>query len=394
MSAQESKHYQQQQQPQQLVLRATKGLGPDYFLLKLLVSALFLAAAWFLRDCCQRRDAAERLRKSIPEALLRAFRSGDAVLLLGPSFSTPLGMCPMSCRELAAVVLMKSKNSLAKITAALKKMEATNDEGYPEESLGLASEVAGWNFLQTMAASHWAELAPNSKADKQTLRRRLAAAACLPFTATLSTTWRKEYDQFFRCRVGRNFGGYSALLSKPRVDLTSAAARPALLLWPALYGGSFFASTSSSSTIPAEDGASPMTRTKREAHAEAPWHSCEEVDRILDEEGPYCIFLRDVFKSKVILMLGWPEVVPEGHLAEALSTAWAEVRARCQASGTIPQPIGYSLTTEMIPNAVEILENYGIAPLLVTGRGVISASSADELFLTLIKSRLDVEPEV
>merc|ERR1712203_516163 len=63
---------------------------------------------------------------------------------------------------------------------------------------------------------------------------RLQAVAAAPFTAVITTAWSNDFEDFFPHRVGMNFGGFAAVLMKPRIDAKPGRSRPVLQLWPGL----------------------------------------------------------------------------------------------------------------------------------------------------------------
>jgi len=85
--------------------------------------------------------------------------------------------------------------------------------------------------------------------------------------------WAEPLKEYFPHRVGRNFGGFSTVLAKPRVDAPPGRSRALLQIWPAL--------------------GSPIARTDP-----APPAARDDCETELDPNGPYSVFLRDVFRSK------------------------------------------------------------------------------------------------
>ncbi|OLP96555.1 hypothetical protein AK812_SmicGene21199 [Symbiodinium microadriaticum] len=61
-----------------------------------------------------------------------------------------------------------------------------------------------------------------------TYERWLQAMTDVPFTAVLAEGWCPEFEDYFPHSVGKNFGGYATILSKPRVDKPPGSSRPVL----------------------------------------------------------------------------------------------------------------------------------------------------------------------
>lgn len=285
-----------------------------------------------------------------PSRLLIAARSGEAVALLGADFVLPApvpklqdllrpllrGTAPPPqlppCEELPHVGWA---DAVGDEEAELLVGDACRNCGRKGVARHVAEilRVAGRN-LPAAAAAAWAA----------SLVSRLDALAAAPFTAVLTAAWSGELEERFPHRVGRNFGGFATVLSKPRVDTPPGRARPAMHLWPGLVGAG----------IAGADGL-PETR--------------EECERMLAAESPYLAFLRDLLRSKVVLLMGWPAVPPSGHICTALRGAWQEARARDPGRR---EPLAYILAAEGLVEAISVEECftlYGLEVIRCSGNG-------------------------
>eukprot|EP00434_Breviolum_minutum_P015599 symbB.v1.2.013741.t1/scaffold978.1/size277179/2 len=127
----------------------------------------------------------------------------------------------------------------------------------------------------------------------------------IPFTAILTEDWSSDFEDVFPHCVGKNFGGFATVLSKPRVDKPPGDSRPVLRL----------------NGI----GTGDMSAN---------------VD--IGDEPPILIFLRDLFQSKVALFCGWPSI-PGGLVGRALEDAWQLTLAR---DPKRMEPMAFALVTE------------------------------------------------
>merc|ERR1711924_125975 len=125
--------------------------------------------------------------------------------------------------------------------------------------------------------------------------------------------------------VSRNFGGFATMLTKPRVDKLPGRSRPVLQLWPGLSGIAH--AGSSVEELPC---------------------SRQDCERELAPDGPYAAFLRDLFRSKTALFVGWPDLPPTGHVGRALREAWQQVKARDPSRA---EPLAYAIAKEPVPKA-------------------------------------------
>eukprot|EP00435_Cladocopium_sp_Y103_P023046 s426_g5.t1 len=123
---------------------------------------------------------------------------------------------------------------------------------------------------------------------RKATRELLELWSQIPFTAILTEAWSGDFEDFFPHSVGKNFGGFATILSKPRVDKPPGDSRPVLRL----------------------DGL-----------------GIKDVEDE-DDEPPILIFLRDLFQSKVALLCGWPQTIPQGLVGRALKDAWQLTLAR------------------------------------------------------------------
>eukprot|EP00927_Polykrikos_kofoidii_P047923 TRINITY_DN42200_c0_g1_i1.p1 TRINITY_DN42200_c0_g1~~TRINITY_DN42200_c0_g1_i1.p1 ORF type:complete len:404 (+),score=71.63 TRINITY_DN42200_c0_g1_i1:33-1214(+) len=226
----------------------------------------------------------------------------------------------------------------------------TDEEVEAELLLGDACEALGRkNFSVACRSALLKRRRPGGQtstaacaAAEEVLRRRLAAVAATPFTAVLAAACSDELEQQFPHRVGRNFGGYAAILGKPRVDVPPARARPLLHLWPAL------------GAKPGSDATTPSGHQLPASRA--------EVEVELSPGNPYPTFLRDLFRTKVAVLVGC-QLPPRGHLGAALRDAWKLARAHDAARR---EPLAYALApaTAAEGGVREICnENFGLCVL-------------------------------
>ncbi|CAJ1354490.1 unnamed protein product [Effrenium voratum] len=135
---------------------------------------------------------------------------------------------------------------------------------------------------------------------RQVSRHLLELVSEIPFTAILTEGWNPDFQDFFPHCVGKNFGGFATVLSKPRVDKPPGYSRPVL--------------------------------------------------RCVLARRPLLVFLRDLFQSKTVLLCGC-HLPLQGLLGRALKDAWASTRARDVRRF---EPLAYAL------GHVAPLEEYGL----------------------------------
>jgi len=90
------------------------------------------------------------------------------------------------------------------------------------------------------------------------------------------------------------------------------------------------------------------------------------------DDSPYVAFLRDTFRIKVALLLGWPLPL-QGHVARALRQAWQVAQTR----GPTAQPIAYLAFAGGVPEDLRqsCLHDFGLE--------VICCPNSEALLVTL-----------
>lgn len=133
----------------------------------------------------------------MPETLGDALRTLEAVLLLGPEFSSPQAFAKAGLHENGA--------SLSRATAGPS----------PLRLLQLALED-----VSNDTGSHTAEA----------LKCCLDAMVEVPFTAVLTSSWSDVLQDYFPRCIGCNFGGFATVLARPRIDKAPGRSRPVMRL--------------------------------------------------------------------------------------------------------------------------------------------------------------------
>lgn len=276
----------------------------------------------------------------LPEALLRSLRDLDAVVVLGESFG-------QARTTVLHAALSRVSPAVPGAPAVLRALEER--PGDLELLVGDAAEALGQEPLRRLLRSQ-------VRARPPALLRRLARLEDVPFTAVLASCWDEVLWEAFPCRVGRNFGGFSTVLSRPRVDRPPGSSRPILPLFPSL------------DDLPS---------------------SREESRRFLAADAPYATFLRDLLQSKVVLLLGWVAPPQDGHFGAALAQAWEATRRR-DAKRT--EPLAYAVVpTPSAECRAECLQRYGLA-LLGYDHAVLGESALEHFLWALAeecKARVD-----
>lgn len=265
-------------------------------------------------------DSANVLLTLVPGALINALLSSDVVALLGPTMHGSLSIVGLASslqgclqRSLQGGTTDPNIADMVRRLQDLTSAETTAEDSTqaPEPKrvtdldlmLGDVCSAVGRNKV-------WTELAEDrhtasSKSSSQATLR-LQALAATRVTAVVTSHWTDELEEMFPHRVGRNFGGYAATLSRPRIDRKIGRSLPVLQLWPGL----------------------PGSRRDRAAEGANALPSCrDDCEQFLAAEGPYMTFLRDLFRTKVAMLAGW-SLPPSGHLGMALHSAWQEAKLR------------------------------------------------------------------
>lgn len=319
-----------------------------------LIGTVLLLATWLRRRSRRSQQRAAPRSVDLPAALIRAVRAYEAVLLAGPSFVLPGTKAPtlfQCCKVVDPVVASVAANDIE---------EASADEA--EMLLGEVCQAVGVGAVRRAATALWVAARRTAKGVNALVLRRVAAAAAVPFTAVLSSAWSEELEDYFPHRVGLNFGGFATVLSKPRVDAKPGKSRPAMQLWPALWGEGKDCEASL-----------PLSRL--------------ECERAVGLDAPYVGFLRDVFGSKVVVLLGWPTIVPGGHIGAALRAAWTQ--ARCKDRNR-HHPLAYAVVAGGSPDTAShsaYLETHGVLCVDVADALGGGCRDAEEVFLRALSEQ-------
>jgi len=264
---------------------------------------------------------------SLPAALVKALRAYESVAILG---SDVLGGCTLE--EILQFIVNDPQGSGA-ATDATAVEDARCKLGLEgltlEETEALVGDVCAafgrdtvWrrakSLRQTRGTPKYLAVGGGKRGTCV-----LNALTTVPFTALLSYDWSEKLEEHFPHRVGRNFGGFVTVLSKPRVDAPPGRSRPLLLLWPCI-------------TAPRKVALGEGLEALPTSHVDS--------ERALEETSVYMVFLRDLFQSKVATFLGWPVLPPDGHVGKALRQAWAAVKVR---DSTRSEPIAYALAVDV-----------------------------------------------
>jgi len=315
----------------------------------------FLVRRLWAGGAARRRSAAAAaaaMAAELPPLLVEALRCHDAVAVLGMDFLCASGS-PLSVVDLLSqIVADMPQDSSAQSNQytgkevyrpkVLSSIACIDDDPTweAERRLGDVCAAFGVGTVVRAARATCSAAAP----PRAMLSRRLDALAAVPFGAVLvgGWCWHDELGVRFPHRIARNFGGFATVLAKTRIDAPKSRARPLMHLWPGLTTKGGRGATTAESL--------PCTRA--------------DCVRELASDGPYATFLRDVFKSKIAVLIGWPELPPAGHIGEALRQAWRETRAR---DLTRAEPLAYALAPRAPVSLVATcLQDYGLQLL---GRG-------------------------
>eukprot|EP00929_Paragymnodinium_shiwhaense_P120378 TRINITY_DN92305_c0_g1_i1.p1 TRINITY_DN92305_c0_g1~~TRINITY_DN92305_c0_g1_i1.p1 ORF type:complete len:387 (-),score=95.71 TRINITY_DN92305_c0_g1_i1:13-1173(-) len=269
-----------------------------------------------------------------PAPLLTAVQSFNAVAMLGGDFLAPrrtLSLAQQLARCLAeGLALGEVEDRKLATTLQQKLSKSTLSEEEAEAAVGEVSQALGAPALRRRLRL----LSRRQPRHEEVADARLQALAEVPFTSLLTVAWSVALEDHFPRHVGRNFGGFATLLNKPRIDKAPGASRPVLQLWPAIES-----SCKSAQELP----------------------TCrEDCELYLDSGAFYPTFLRDVFRSKVVVLLGWPALPPSGHVGAALQQAWQDVRAR---DPHRREPLAYAFASEAEASPVacrQCMESYGL----------------------------------
>ncbi|CAE8607166.1 unnamed protein product, partial [Polarella glacialis] len=160
---------------------------------------------------------------------------------------------------------------------------SNNNNANNNNATGIGSSVLrmlGWlNLSEGQLPADPKETPPGS------LGRCLDALARIPFTAVVTAVWSADVEERFSHLLGNNFAGFATVLSRPRIDKLPGRSRPILQL----LADEPKVDRSSASVQPATAG-----------------------------DAPFLTFLRDLFRSKVVLLVGWPTLPPTGQLGDGL----------------------------------------------------------------------------
>lgn len=297
-----------------------------------LISAALLVLA-YLRKRRQHRIELPCQSKPVlvfPAALVKALRENNALVLLDQQFFFDSELSTLKQILFRAVGELSAKGGDTYTTcleALLEPLNSVNSSKTEAELiLGDICAVAGvkevWNAVSRVMRTY-----SSHSTHRNVIIRRLEAVAAVPFVAVLSVCWGNVVENIFPHLVGRNFGGYATILAKPRVDAPPGPSRPILHLWPGLLRLS-----------------NQRTKGGGESGYDHLPASRSECAQILDRNGPYVQFLRDVFSTKVVVIAGLSMLPPCGHVGDALHEAW---RIRQLQGGD--QPLAYTFA----PGATE-----------------------------------------
>lgn len=335
-----------------------------------MVAALLCAVASFLR---RRQQRPRRLRADVihsalpplPVALVDAVRSHNSVVVLGAHAILPsstLGLDDL-LRSVIGHIVQAGVSDAA--VEDIKGRLSGPDLPLAEAELLLGDLCAAVGRERVRRSTN-AVLRKHGSARQQTAAsalaaRQLAAVASVPFTAAVVDAWSVELEAHLPHRVGRNFGGFAAVLARPRVDTPPSRARPVLQLWPGLLGDRGVHSCEGPESLP----------TSRSA-----------TEQVLAEDSPYLSFLRDLLLSKTALLAGW-ELPPRGHLGAALR--WTRRLARARgASGA--EPLAYALVPGgRAETSNDLLEEYGLC-VLSYNASTLGDTGLEECFRALADS--------
>jgi len=303
----------------------------------------------------------------MPDGLVRAIRDYDAVAFIGEGL---LGTATLSVtlRQVLSGMLDSERSpanssatseSASMAKEALKRLEEPGTcIGDAELILGDVCEALGREAVARRARSRSSrDATPVAAAHANDLLEKLAA---IPFSAIVSSGWCEAMQEHLPHRVDRNFGGFCSVLTKPRVDAAPGRSRPVMQLWPGLVGPG-------AGNRPGAVRGGRRGNEKYVEVAEALPRSRADCERELAAESQYPIFLRDLFQSKVVLFVGWPELPPRGHVGDALRRAWHEARAR---DPSRVEPLAFALACEQpctVPQGKSFLEDCGLQ--IVSGKG-------------------------
>lgn len=326
--------------------------------------ALLAVLRRWRRVRCLGPDAIRAALPPLPVALVEAVRGHKSAIVLSAEAVMPASALGLA--DLLRLVVHHAAQAVGADAAAQgveERLAAPDLPLYQAEVLvGDACAALGrervWRSANAVLRKRGSARAPGASAPGLAARR-FAAVASVPFTAVVADAWSEDLEAHFPHQVGRNFGGFAAVLGTPRVDAPPSRARPVLQLWPGLL-------------------------RERGAHAgEGPQGlpaSCAAAEEALSQEGPYLLFLRDLLRSKAALFAGWAALPPAGHLGAALRRAWRDTRAH-DASRT--EPLAYALAPgDCAGTSAELLDEYGLC-VLQYDAGALGESGLEECFRAL-----------